>query len=190
MQVYLVRHTEYLNPGNIFAFHLPFFLSEDGRKKAQKIGSWFKEKQLLHIPIYSSPIVRALQTAEIIASITNSFVTVDKRLEETTSTNMQGVKEPLENSWITDEDDKDRESSNSILHRIINIYHEVLNKNKNFIFVSHREPITLLYYHLIKKDPPKYFGDPKNIDMVIRKGEIVELNVTKDNINSINRITL
>src|SRR3989344_4403861 len=80
MHIYLVRHTLYHNPENIYAFHLPLYLSPEGRKHAGRVGDWFKNNVSSAIPIYTSPIVRTVQTAEIIASINNFQVQTDERL--------------------------------------------------------------------------------------------------------------
>src|SRR3990167_6732742 len=97
MHIYLVRHTLYHNPENIYAFHLPLYLSPEGRKHAGRVGDWFKNNVFPAIPIYTSPIVRTVQTAEIIASFTKSFVTVDNNLIESSS-RLQGEKKPKKNA--------------------------------------------------------------------------------------------
>ena len=85
MHIYLVRHTKYHNPENIFPFHLPVNLSVEGREHARRIADWFTNKKLIKLPIFTSPVVRCVQTAEIIAGQTDSFVSADERLVETYS---------------------------------------------------------------------------------------------------------
>jgi broad specificity phosphatase PhoE len=188
MHIYLVRHTEYHNPGKIFAFHLPFNLSEKGKHDALKIGLWFKDQDLLELPIFSSPIVRTLETAEIIASQINSKITTDSRLSETSCPDLQGIKIPEINSWILEEDDPSREPHASVLRRMVNIYTEKTNEGKDCILVSHGDPLTLLYYHLIRKTPPHYFWDPQNNQLIYQRGGIVDIKIRNNKIISINKI--
>lgn len=190
MHIYLTRHTEYSNPDNVYAFHLPFHLSEKGKTEALKIGSWFKTKNLLNIPIYSSPIIRALETAELIANQINSKITTDNRLTETTCPDLQGIKIPEKNSWMVEEDDKSRESHASILKRMVDIYTEKINEDRDCILVSHGDPLTLLYYYLINKTPPRYFWNPKNYSLVYQRGATVDVKIINKKLSRISRIPI
>lgn len=187
MVLYFVRHTPYHNPNNIFAFHLPMYLSEEGREQAHRIGEWFT-KNNNNLPIYTSPIVRCVQTAEIIAAHTNSFVTPDERLTETRLPNLQGTKQPEDKPWVKEEEDSTRESREDILKRVLNIYTELVSDGKDCILVSHGDAITILYYHLNKKEFPEYLWGPENSKNVIHRGEIVKIEITPDKLTT-ERIT-
>lgn len=64
--VHLVRHAEVQNPDNIWYGRLEGFpLSERGFRQAAAVGEWFSSRDL--VAVYSSPLQRALQTAEAIA---------------------------------------------------------------------------------------------------------------------------
>jgi broad specificity phosphatase PhoE len=66
-RVYLVRHCDVRNPDGVLYGHLPNFpLSEKGVQQAHALGRYFATKKVPQI--YSSPLERARQTAEIIAS--------------------------------------------------------------------------------------------------------------------------
>lgn len=175
MNIYLVRHTEYYDPYNIFQFRLPFYLSEAGRKHSQLIGQWFANHRLTKLPIYSSPIVRCLQTSEIIASQTKSFVAADDRLIEVNCPNLQGKTKPDKDRWIVEQDDPSREPKNKVIKRVMDIINEKVKANEECILVSHGEPLTFVYWHLTKTEFPRYPWDPKNGNKVIRKGQIVKL---------------
>src|SRR3989344_5052200 len=82
MKVFLIRHTEYENPNNINPGTLPFPLSKKGRKHAKRIGEWFKKQRIRGIPIYSSPVKRAVETGEIIGKAISSSVVLDENLTE------------------------------------------------------------------------------------------------------------
>ncbi len=188
MHIYLVRHTHFFNPENIYPFHLDLYLSEEGREHAKRIGQWFAENKLQNLPIHTSPIIRCVQTAEIIASYIHAFVRIDQRLIETSCPNLQGKKIPLETPWIVEEDDESRESRSDILNRVLNAYKERVNEGKDCILVSHGDALTILYYYLNSKKLPKYLWGPENIENIINRGEIVNIELNGDKIHSISRI--
>lgn len=180
MAIYLVRHTHYHNPENIFPFHLPVYLSTHGRDHAKRVASWFISRKLHALPIFTSPIVRCVQTAEIIAAETDSFVTMDSRLIETHSPGIQGSRQPEKDGWKVEADDPDRESQESITQRILSIFKEKAAEGQDCILVSHGDPLTSLYYHLLEEDLPKYMWNPENSELVIARGEIVKIDVKPD----------
>lgn len=64
--IYLVRHAEVHNPEQVLYGRLPRFrLSEAGRRQAERAAAWLADKPL--VAIYSSPLLRARQTADLIA---------------------------------------------------------------------------------------------------------------------------
>jgi broad specificity phosphatase PhoE len=190
MYVYLVRHLEFENPKKIYPFHLPLYLSIKGRKDADKIASWFVAKQLLGLDIYTSPIVRCVQTAEIIASKTNSFVISNNRLIEVSCNNLEGKKWILPNSWIAEENDNSRETKASTRKRMVSIYEEKVKQNIDCIFVSHGEPLTVLYYYLQGKELPKYLWDPAMSQQIIQRGDIVIIKNENRKVISLDKISV
>ncbi|OGK18559.1 hypothetical protein A3G67_01800 [Candidatus Roizmanbacteria bacterium RIFCSPLOWO2_12_FULL_40_12] len=182
MHIYLVRHTLYHNPENIYAFHLPLYLSPEGRKHAGRVGDWFKNNVSSAIPIYTSPIVRTVQTAEIIASINNFQVQTDERLIESFCPNLQGKKQPEDDevAWKMQCADSSRESSESTQKRTVKCFQEKLAEGKDYILVSHGDLLTALYYHLINKSLVPCLFDDEHIDIYIKRGEIVEVQVLED----------
>jgi len=66
-RLHLVRHCDVRNPEGVLYGHLPNFpLSEKGVKQAHALGRYFAGTRVRQI--YSSPLERARQTSEIIAS--------------------------------------------------------------------------------------------------------------------------
>ncbi|MDE2748147.1 MAG: histidine phosphatase family protein [Chloroflexota bacterium] len=64
--LYLMRHGHVKNPGNILYGRRPgFYLSDPGIKQARTAGAWLADKPIK--AIYSSPMERAQQTANIVA---------------------------------------------------------------------------------------------------------------------------
>lgn len=180
MTIYLVRHTQYHNPENIFPFHLPVYLSVEGREHAQRIAKWFADKKLTDLPIFTSPIARCVQTAEILAAKTNSFVATDDRLVETYSPGIQGTLKPAVDDWKFEDTDPTRESRESIQKRANSIFQEKVAEQQDCILVSHGDPLTILYYHLVNKPLPEEMWKPENSDLVISRGEIVKVEVKSD----------
>jgi broad specificity phosphatase PhoE len=66
-RLYLVRHCDVRNPGGVLYGHMDGFpLSERGVAQAEALGRFFADTPVRHI--FTSPLERARQTADIIAS--------------------------------------------------------------------------------------------------------------------------
>lgn len=79
--LYLIRHTEYENPDHVTPGRLPGFpLSARGREQSLQLAQYFSHKTI--DSIYSSPLTRTLETAEIIAKKIGLPVQTDDRLSE------------------------------------------------------------------------------------------------------------
>jgi broad specificity phosphatase PhoE len=81
-RVHLVRHCDVRNPGGVLYGHLPNFpLSDKGVRQAHSLGSHLAATGARQI--YTSPLERAVETAEIISShIPGSTVTLTEDLVE------------------------------------------------------------------------------------------------------------
>jgi broad specificity phosphatase PhoE len=82
-RLHLVRHCDVRNPKGVLYGHLPDFpLSDKGVAQAHALGRYFAERKIPQI--YSSPLDRARETAEIIASHLDSVpITYTEDLIET-----------------------------------------------------------------------------------------------------------
>lgn len=80
--LYLMRHGHVHNPAQILYGRLPgYHLSELGRQQAHAAGRWLQDKPLA--AIYSSPMERAQQTADIVAGYHKGLKPVlDERIIE------------------------------------------------------------------------------------------------------------
>src|SRR3989344_1872392 len=66
-QIYLIRHGEVENPDDVVYGRMPGFpLSGIGRKQVRQLAEVLRSKGVRFEAIYSSPLERALQTAQII----------------------------------------------------------------------------------------------------------------------------
>lgn len=185
MDIFLVRHTEYSNPQNIYPGRLDIALSKNGEEHAKRIGLWFKNNGCMNLPIYSSPVLRTRQTAEIIATYINSKIIFDERLielwyewEGRPITYDLGTKEFFEN--------QKRESFEDVLKRMISILEEKLNVEKTCIFVSHGEPINRLYHFLKKEKAPPVWEDKE----YVKRGEIMQLTYEKKTLLDLKRFSV
>lgn len=181
MHIYLVRHAKYHNPENIFPFHLPVHLSKEGREHVQRVAKWFLKRDVKDLPIFTSPIARCVQTAEIIAAQTNSYVACDERLIETHSPQLQGKVQPQTDAWKIEEEDMTRETQDSVRARAVSIFEEKVSEQNDCILVSHGDPLTILYFHLMGEKLPANLWSPANAEKVIDRGEIVDIEITEEN---------
>lgn len=189
MKIYLVRHAVFLNPNNVFPFHLPLYLSPSGRHHIHRVGEWFKAQHISEIPVVSSPIVRCVQTAEIIASHTKSDVTLDDRLIEVTNPKLQATPRPNDH-WKTEESDPDTETHTDILMRMKSWMNDMIKTGGDVIGVSHATPLTLLYFTLTGQSIPEHLWSPEHESNNIQRGEIAVLTIENKIFSKAERITV
>ena len=153
MKLYLLRHgeTDY-NIKKLIQGNLPIELNENG------IGQVFnikKQIEKLNIDlIISSPIKRAIQTAEIINKNLNVKIITDTRIAERIFNKAIGKNEKfyidnLDLYWDLNKNYKDEynvESVLELLQRTNNFLQEIKNKysDKNVLIISHGSPIAAL----------------------------------------------
>ena len=78
--IHLVRHCQVENPSNIAYGRMPgFHLSKGGGEKAKKVGEFFKGKNISII--YTSPLERAFETANIISDFLSKDVKIIHKYE-------------------------------------------------------------------------------------------------------------
>lgn len=67
--LYLVRHGQVDFPDNIRRCigRTDVLLSEKGREQGQKLGKYFRHRIAGHVPVFTSPLKRARETAELLA---------------------------------------------------------------------------------------------------------------------------
>ncbi len=145
--VYLVRHGEYENPDYLFPGRLQGFpLSETGKKQAEKLATYFQTKHVAYL--YSSPLQRTKETADIIGNALHIPVKLDDRLQE--------VKTLLDGESMLMFDDTDggisytpelhakgAESIEDLARRMRGCIEEIRNrhKGKTLVIVTHGDPM-------------------------------------------------
>ena len=178
--IYLVRHGEVYNPHNIIYGNLPgYSLSENGILQIQNVADQLFDKTNNPI-IFSSPLERAIESAEIISSKFKTNFIVDNHLKETNIGVYEGKKfNELPVNYINENGIyPEIESAKSIRKRMLKWIDQIKNykANKYVIAISHKDPIIILLLHFMKKkidDTPKIKLDPGRVFKIQYDDEII-----------------
>ena len=147
--IYLVRHGEVHNPDRIMYERLPgFLLSDRGRIQAHTLGKHLSTRLLA--AVYTSPLERARETADIIASYHNNVMVIhDERLLEV-STGARGMHVThLERDHWNFYSPKYRkyhdEKMSDIWNRMRRAIRDIVKKHKGqeVVVVSHGDPLMI-----------------------------------------------
>ncbi len=161
--VHLVRHGKVDNPKEIIYGRLPgYHLSESGEKEARAAARRLKGADVG--ALWSSPMERAHETAEIIGDVLGIPVTIDARLTESL-TALEGVRgtlgalvtapqhwlhfrNPLRPSW--------GESFEQIRGRMLEAVREALDEanGRDAVIVSHKTPLQVCRLALAGRSLP------------------------------------
>lgn len=158
--IYFVRHGSSENKDNIAYGRMPgFSLSAQGQEEAKLAGQKLKDKKVTKI--YTSPLERAFQTANIISnSIGNVPIIHSFELNEIESTYWQGLKaeelfmNDAYEKFLNDPDSNiGTENMTQIAARMKKFVTDLLNKHKgeSVVCVSHEFPILALKLTLENK---------------------------------------
>ncbi len=80
--IYLVRHGETkLNREGVLQGRSDYPLNEAGKRQAEETAAKLREMGVVFTKVYSSPLIRAVETAEIIAGPAAEIVTDERLLE-------------------------------------------------------------------------------------------------------------
>jgi broad specificity phosphatase PhoE len=136
------------NPRDILYGRLPRFrLSDDGHRQAHDVGRFVATRAVT--AIYSSPLLRARQTAEIIAAYQPTLrVRTSRALLETRSS-YQGEPNAILKagfSFYEPKKDPSDESMRDIWERMVRFLGVVVRRHAGgcIVLVSHADPITIL----------------------------------------------
>lgn len=179
--IYLVRHAEVQNPKRLIYGRLGFFkLSQRGLEQAEALGKYFKNKNIELI--YSSPLLRARQTAREIAAKTGAKIKLSNNLIEANYTKWEGKpysdrpKKDMELYLNTPTKLRAGETLDQIATRITKEINLVTKRHpgKNIVLISHADPIVCA----------RLFYEKKSLDLTtktrIKKASITSLEFNKD----------
>lgn len=179
MKVFLFRHGEVENPKGVFYGRLPgFHLSEIGRTHVQKTAQLLKDKDIK--TIYSSPLERAVDTAEILLGelkLKKEDLIIDKHLIESEVSKWQGTDlEEFKRKVVFNFSPRDQKEFERIDHagaRVLTVLNGTIKKaGQNAVVVSHGDPLTGC---LINITGDWSFVENRNLNKYVKKGEFVEL---------------
>ncbi|MBI4090395.1 MAG: histidine phosphatase family protein [Candidatus Komeilibacteria bacterium] len=180
---YLLRHTEFENPDNIFRGRLGLALSKEGKDHARRIGAWFKDKHISKI--YSSAVERCKATAEIVAQSIDVPVVFDKRLLEVMHA-IQGMNlieyRKDRNKRYSLVDTLGGESMMDVQVRMLDFFYEAVKRDEgNSIICSHGDGLYFLYLALVGKNLPEKVGTIDRSEYQ-EKGTVRRIDVEGDQI--------
>jgi alpha-ribazole phosphatase/probable phosphoglycerate mutase len=191
MTLFLIRHGEILsNIRKIYAGKSPEPLTERGRKQAYETAERLKS---IHIDsIYTSPIKRAVETAEIIGSVIGKDYLIVDEFREMEMGPWEGMSEeeiarqyPQEwDVWLRSPAElrlEGRETLNELLGRVLDGVKKVAynHTNKDITIITHVAIIRVLYLWHNKMDLNLY----KTIR--VNNGEVFNLRLTPLELSSI-----
>ncbi len=126
-----------------------YHLTAEGRKQVEKTAQFIQNNYKIDL-IYSSPLIRTMETAETVAKLTHVKVNKDDRLTEIVHGGCEGKPHgscPFRDKKAT-MDDKHHEigeSWNDVRLRVFDFVNEMESKyfGKNILIVSHGDPLWL-----------------------------------------------
>jgi len=167
-KIYLLRHNETeLNQKSIIIGHLDPSIVEDGKDKIHKLALKIPN----NVEIYSSPLKRAKETAEIIAKKSNKKIIYTDLLKEINYGELQGKnKKIIKNEYPRYHVDSTfknpgGESFDDLYQRTTKFI-ESLNLKKDYLIVTHAGCIRTIISYLKKE------SIQKNISMKINHYQI------------------
>lgn len=146
MKIYLIRHGAVENPKQILYGRLPGFkLSKKGVAQVQKIAEELKNLNADIKKIYSSPLERAVQTAEIIAAelgVSKNDIIKDERLIEIDTGKWQGVRlSEFHKHYVQIRAENGLGIPYETAEKVADLINEISKSNENTALVSHWDPI-------------------------------------------------
>lgn len=176
--IYLIRHGEVYNPEGIIYGRLPNFgLSEKGKQEIEKTAEFLKDKQISQI--YSSPMKRTKETAEIIQRNLSlpTVLLADEIIEGLTS--YQGRKfselDALQSEVYLKPLNPSDETIEQLAHRMQDFIATLIKQypGKQIVAVSHGDPIMALKTMIEKR--PLDFMSFKIGSPYVNHGEVYEI---------------
>jgi broad specificity phosphatase PhoE len=185
--VYLIRHAAYSNPQNILPGRLPLPLSEEGINKATQLAKFLAEKNVELI--YSSQVLRAKQTSEIIQQNHPSKpeIQFDQRILETL-TAYQGFWEANAFDggmhYFAHRDELGGENLEDIQKRMVSFWNDKIlpNAKSNIVVVTHDFCLLTLLKHLKNLPLPESNQyNEKDADYML-KASVCEVNLNENGV--------
>lgn len=169
MEIFIVRHGESEgNRDNKFRGRKDFPLTEKGRKQAEETGKFLRKYGKFDV-IFTSPLIRAKETATIISNFLSSEVVVEQSIHNIKLGDWEGKsKEEIRRKypekwklWI-EEPEKlilpNGESIDQIRERTTKWIQNIIQRDyKKIVIVTHRAVIKPLLAGLLDVNPPYFW---------------------------------
>lgn len=188
--IYLVRHgqTDW-NLEKKTQGHTDISLNENGKEQAKLISKVISNYKI--DKIYSSDLLRAKETAEIINENFGLDIILDNRLREINYGDLEGIARPTLSQDVWDIFNSNPEKLNA--EPIINVFNRIksffndLDYNKNIIIVTHGGALRTIMYYINNKDNfDKKIYDKKYRDTKINNGAFFEYDFINNVVKEIN----
>lgn len=162
MNIYLIRHGRQ----NSKLCNVDVELSEEGREQARLVGKRLAKYDI--DVVYSSQLIRAVETADIINEYINKPRIIDERFQEADFGRLTGLetevlkekyKDFLDKRAMMEEDEPypDGENSQMVFDRAYAALKEVVTKDyKNVCIVTHGGVIRSLLTGIVKAQPQRW----------------------------------
>lgn len=176
--IYVARHGDYRNDEKVVPFGLSGFpLNDRGKRQAKRIAKYLANKRLTEM--YSSPVLRCKQTAEIIGEALNAKPKYSELITET-DTPAQGM--VLDEFFHTAGGytfmqpihvRNAGETIKQVFTRCNTLVTKIIKKHEgeNVLIVTHGDPLMALVYGLVDKDLRNYFTKTRKY---LPKGALVK----------------
>lgn len=168
-KVYLIRHGAVENPDDISYGRMPVLLSADGKRQMEELCEIFKKRGVEFDALYSSPVERARQSAQIlkdefgIRTLELSDDLSDVAIGELEGAPMQILRDANYSEESLKEMGYEIESKRDIMKRIGKVISEVIAKHpgESAALVSHGDITRLGLWscEFPEKSPPKDLRD-------------------------------
>lgn len=156
MHIYLVRHGQTDdNFKSIVQGRIDNPLNNVGKSQAAQTGNKLKDLNIKFDYIYSSPLIRAKQSAQIINEILNiGDIIVDENLTEREFGNLEGLDVSYMRWLVTRPDFKKvgYETDEEIISRVKKAIDEISKKGENILIVCHSHTIKSLLVYIDKNN--------------------------------------
>ncbi|BFH72518.1 2,3-diphosphoglycerate-dependent phosphoglycerate mutase [Sulfurisphaera javensis] len=158
-----IRHGQSIsNVNRILSDELNAYpLTDEGRRQALNTAN--ELKKLNPDKIYSSPVLRAYQTAMIIGEVLNIIPIIDERLRERQLGELNNTKIDQLDHWKLkiarkEINVKGVEPWDSLKRRMVNFVESILNEGNTIIAVSHFDPIRAFLAYILDLDDISAWG--------------------------------
>jgi broad specificity phosphatase PhoE len=156
--IILCRHGEIDNPQNVlYGRSIDVPLNHTGRKQIESIATQIKALNIEWDSIISSTLLRAVQSAEILARHVNVSIKPHPQLVDVHIPALVGqpirirkeLHEKGEDEYSGEWIQKGNESRKEIISRMVDAFEEIQTQHKgNLLIISHGDPLAFLLYVL------------------------------------------